>query len=136
MDPGLRVLVAEDDPVLLHMVADAAEHMGAIVTRAHTGGELIEALGDHGPFDLVITDISMPWMTGLQAMQATRYAGLTTPVLVITALRDTNIPDQVKALGHRAALLHKPFGLEQLERAIDDLMAQPRGPGKGARAER
>jgi hypothetical protein len=50
----------------------------------------------------------MPWMTGLHAIHATRYAGLEMPVVVMTALRDPSIPEQVRALGDRVVLLKSP----------------------------
>lgn len=118
----LRILVADDDPDVLHDVGSALESMGHSVTRAASGAELITSLGENEPFDLIVTDISMPWMSGLQAMHSTRYAGLETPVIVMTALRDEAIPDQVKALGRDALLLRKPFGWADLEDAIDTLV--------------
>jgi CheY-like chemotaxis protein len=126
MERGLRILVADDDPDLLGTVADALERTGAEVVRAQTGGELIEALGEQGPFDLVVTDVAMPWMTGLQAIQATRYAGLVMPVIVMTALRDQNLPERVGALGDRTILLRKPFGFAELANAVARLVP-PRG---------
>jgi len=122
MGDRLRILVADDDPDVLYDVASTLEGMGASVTRAASGDELITCLGDDGPFDLVVTDIAMPWMTGLQAMQSTRYAGLSTPVIVMTALRDEEIPDRVRALGDNAVLLHKPFGSRDLAGALATLV--------------
>ncbi|HSD91352.1 MAG TPA: response regulator [Kofleriaceae bacterium] len=119
---GLRVLVADDDPDVLHDVSCAFESMGHHVCGATSGDELITRLGDEEPFDLIVTDISMPWMSGLQAMHSSRYAGLQTPVIVMTALRDAEIPDQVEALGRNALLLRKPFGMIELENAVDVLM--------------
>jgi len=120
---GLHVLVADDDPDVLHDVSSALESMGHHVTRATSGDELINRLGEEEPFDLVVTDISMPWMSGLQAMHSTRYAGLQTPVIVMTALRDARIPDRVEALGRNALLLRKPFGMVELENAVDVLIS-------------
>lgn len=113
----LHIVVADDDPELLRTVADALERAGANVARAETGGELIERIANDGPFDLVVTDISMPWMNGLQAMHSARYAGAATPVVVMTALKGGGIPDEVRKLGHRAELLRKPFDLAAFERA-------------------
>ena len=119
-----RVLVADDDPLLLATVADALTLAGATVTRAASGAELIEQLGNEGPFDLVVTDISMPWMNGLQAMQAVRTAGLGTPVIVMTALADERLPSQIRALGENALLLRKPFDRAQLVAAASTLLAR------------
>jgi CheY-like chemotaxis protein len=120
----LRILVAEDDPDLLDHVAHVLEQLGADVTRAATGGELVQHLSSDDPFDLIVTDISMPWMSGLQAMHSTRYAGLETPVIVMTALRDASIPAQVRALGKHALLLHKPFTMLDLQRAVARLLPE------------
>ena len=123
-----RVLVADDDPELLEVVADSLVRLGADVIRASTGAELIEQLAEHGPFDLVVTDIAMPWMTGLQAMHAARMVGLSTSVIVMTALRDPGIHAKVKALGSNTALLEKPFDLEALESIVVKLLAQRSEP--------
>jgi len=89
---GVRVLVADDDPLLLATVADALTHLGGNVTSAASGAELIEQMANEGPFDLVVTDISMPWMNGLQAMQAARTAGLGTSVIFRVATCAKTIP--------------------------------------------
>jgi CheY-like chemotaxis protein len=118
---GARVLVADDDPLLLAAVGDALTDFGAKVMRAGSGAELIEQLANEGPFDLVVTDVSMPWMNGLQAMQAVRTAGLGTSVIFMTALADERIPSQVRALGENALLLRKPFDVSQLVAAASEL---------------
>jgi CheY-like chemotaxis protein len=121
-----RVLVADDDPQLLDAVSDAFTKLDANVVRASSGADLIEQLATAGPFDLVVTDISMPWMSGLQAIRSTRAAGLSTSVIVMTALTDPRIPSQVKALGANAVLLRKPFDLSELESAASLLLAAKR----------
>jgi CheY-like chemotaxis protein len=117
-----RILVADDDPLLLDAVADALTGLGARVTRAGTGAELIDELAAAGPFDLVVTDVAMPWMSGLTAMRAARTAGLGTAVIVMTARQDEQIPSQVRALGRNAVLLRKPFGLDELEKVASKLI--------------
>jgi DNA-binding response OmpR family regulator len=114
MQPHARVLIADDDPQLLSTVAEALTQLGADVTRAASGAELIDALAS-GPFDLVITDVSMPWMNGLKAMRTARAAGVGTAVIVMTALQDKTLAGKVRALGRNAALLRKPFALSELE---------------------
>lgn len=125
MDGKLHVLIADDDPGIVSSLAEALETRGATVVRAQNGGDLIEALGYDGPFDLVVTDVSMPWMTGLQAIQSARSAGVRTSVIVMTALDDAAIPARVRALGECAAFLHKPFGIEELDAAIDKVTSAP-----------
>jgi two-component system cell cycle sensor histidine kinase/response regulator CckA len=128
-----HVLLADDDPALLDTIAAALTRIGADVVRAWNGADLIEQLAKAGPFDLVVTDIGMPWMSGLQAMHSIRSAGLPTPVIVMTALTDERIPAQVQALGEHALFLRKPFGLGQLESAVSLLLSatQPRAKAAG-----
>jgi DNA-binding response OmpR family regulator len=119
-----RILIADDDFDLLDAMVAVFEARGFIVEQARDGSELIEAMGDRS-FDLVITDISMPWMSGLQVSHSARYTGLATPIVVITALRDPDIPRRVAALGPRARLIRKPFSFAELETAVDELLAAP-----------
>lgn len=120
-----RVLVADDDAATLAIVAAGLERLGFRVTRADDGDELLHAIAEGGPYDLMVTDISMPWMSGLHVAHSARAAGLTTPVIVMTALpieaRD------VEALGPQSALLRKPFALTQLLKLARRLLHQDRG---------
>lgn len=120
---GARVLIADDDLGLLEAVALALEDLGATVVRARSGAELMDRIAEAGPFSLIITDVAMPWMTGLQALHSARCAGLDTPVLVMTALKSDAVNVQVKTLGRRAALLRKPFVIGQLEAMAEKLLA-------------
>jgi CheY-like chemotaxis protein len=128
-----HILVADDDPMLLRAVSKALTGLGARVTHAESGAELIERLADQGPFDLVVTDVSMSWMSGLQAMYAARIAGLGIPIIVMTALTDERIPAKVQALGGQAVLLRKPFDLSSLKTAVTSLL-KSRHPQLGTRA--
>lgn len=120
---GARILVADDDRGMLECVAEALEARGAEVVRAETGAALIEQLADEGPFGLIVTDVAMPWMSGLQAIASARYAGLPTPLIVMTASADPRIADDVRALGEDVVLLRKPFGLATLLSAAERLVA-------------
>jgi CheY-like chemotaxis protein len=125
---GVRVLVADDDPQLLDVVCEVLKRLDADVVRASSGADLVEQLATW-PFDLVVTDISMPWMSGLQAIRATRAAGLGTPVIVMTALKEPRIPAQVKALGRNAVFLRKPFKVSELEAAASALVGHTESAG-------
>lgn len=98
---------------------------------AATGGELLETIANAGPFDAIVTDISMPWMSGLQVMQSARTAGLPVPVVVMTGLRDSDLPERVAALGARAVLLYKPFSIGALFGALRTCLAPLVGASEG-----
>jgi CheY-like chemotaxis protein len=119
----LRALVADDDGELLSLVSKALREFGADVVAVTSGGELLEEIANDGPFDVIVTDVTMPWMTGLQVMQSARTAGLPIPVVVMTALRTRSLPAQVASLGARAELVRKPFSIEQLYAALRRCLA-------------
>jgi CheY-like chemotaxis protein len=96
------------------------ERLGCLVHRAEDGDELLQAIADGGPFDLIVTDVSMPWMTGLQVAHSARTAGVTTPVIVMTA--SVIPPTDVEQIGGSTVLLRKPFRLSQLTRAVCQLL--------------
>jgi CheY-like chemotaxis protein len=118
-----RALVADDDVEMLNLVTKALQQFGADIVAVMSGGELLEKVANEGPFDVIVTDISMPWMTGLQVMHSARAAGLPVPVVVMTALRDPTIPEQVASLGARAELLQKPFSIGELYGALRRCLA-------------
>jgi CheY-like chemotaxis protein len=122
MSDMARVLVADDDPEMLSAVADALGRLGYDVARAESGADLVDRLASEGLFDLIVSDISMPWMDGLKTLRSMRTAGLATPVIVMTALKDEQIPAQVRGLGPNVILLHKPFELDELEAAVATLI--------------
>jgi CheY-like chemotaxis protein len=117
----LRVLVADDDALMLDLIATWLEHEGADVVRAGTGSDLLLSLAEQGPFDLVITDIGMPWIDGLEAMRSVRYAGVSPAVIFITGSDDRELDRRVADLGSATALLRKPFQLDDLRSLVDRL---------------
>jgi len=123
---GARILVADDDLPLLRSVAGGLTHLGAVVTRAANGAELLYRLAHDGPFDLVLVDIAMPWMSGVEAMHAIKTVASDTPVIVMTGLDETWVPEGVASLGNHAALLRKPFDLTQLESVASTLLERHR----------
>ena len=121
----LRALVADDDVEMLSLVSLALRKFGADVVAVTSGGELLERLANDGAFDVIVTDISMPWMSGMQVMHSARTAGLPVPVVVMTALRDPTLPAQVTSLGAHAELLQKPFTIAELYAALRRCLAEP-----------
>ncbi len=125
---SIRTIVADDDPAILDLVTKNLESLGMEVMRADNGVMLIELVANQGPFDLIITDISMPWMSGLQVARSARNAGVRTPVIVMTGLRDDDLMRQVGNLGEQTVLLRKPFDLAELHGALELLLPSFRRP--------
>ena len=106
------ILVAEDDPAISNALYRALTHEGYKVRRAVDGAEALEMLAAHGT-DLVILDVSMPYLDGLEVCRRLRRTGSHTPVLMLTA-RHT-VGDRVEGLDAGADdYLVKPFSLDEL----------------------
>ncbi len=118
-----RIVLAEDDPATLDALARMLEREGFEVTPVSDGADLIDVLANRAPFDVVVTDVSMPWMSGLQVARSLRNAGMKTPVVVMTALGDESLAEKARQLGERVSFLRKPFSFDELKATIDALLA-------------
>ena len=90
------VLVVDDDPTQRRLVQAVLEREGYAVVHAESGGEAIDRLTKGGGADVVLLDMVMPGMSGLEALAEIRTAGVTTPVIVLTA--NGGIETVVKAM--------------------------------------
>jgi two-component system, OmpR family, response regulator len=109
----MRILIAEDDPSLGEGLQRTLRKAGHAVDWAKTGGEADAALGTH-EFDLLILDISLPKLSGLEVLKRLRARDSRLPVLILTALDSLN--DRVRGLDAGADdYLVKPFQFAELE---------------------
>jgi CheY-like chemotaxis protein len=126
-----RLLLAEDDVEMRRLLASAIRKERYEVIEAADGQELIDRLTDSivagQPLDCIVTDVRMPRLTGLQAVDAVRDAGLTIPVVFITAFGDPVIRGNAWMLG-ATAVLDKPFEIEELLSAIRRVWLDERRP--------
>ena len=79
-----KILIAEDDRELRQLFQHVLTKNGYAVTGVSNGEEAMDAI-DAGYYDLIISDIMMPKMDGYQLVRALREAGLTIPIMMITA---------------------------------------------------
>ncbi|MBX3479425.1 MAG: response regulator [Caulobacter sp.] len=82
--PGARVLLAEDNPINALLARTLLEREGAVVDRAASGEETLAAM-EAGTYDLILMDVRMPGMSGMEASRALRARGVTTPIVALTA---------------------------------------------------
>jgi two-component system, OmpR family, response regulator MprA len=109
--PG-RVLVVDDDPDVRDSLVLALRCAGYGVTAAPGGAEALASLARR-PVDLIVLDVLMPTVDGLEACRRLRVRGDATPILMLTA-RST-VDDRVKGLAAGADdYLVKPFALAEL----------------------
>lgn len=136
---GKRVLLAEDDASARTIIAKVLRGLDLDVIETGDGGRLLVAITSYykngrspDDLDLVITDVRMPVMSGLEVFKGLRVAHWTLPVIVMTAYESPEVTDAVRRYG--AALLLKPIDLDELEALVSTMLAAPRHPSSHPRA--
>lgn len=115
--PRWRVLVMDDDPDLRALMTMALRHRDFEVIHAPDGVRGIEYLDAASKTaawelpDLVVSDVLMPGLGGLDLLRAMRAARWTIPVLLVTAFPAPALEERALALG-AACVLAKPFDME------------------------
>jgi len=124
---GRRILVAEDHPVNRKLVKKLLEKRGLIPVLAANGSEVLEAL-DSNTFDLILMDVQMPVMDGLQATVAIRErekgTGRRVPILAMTAHAMKQDRERCLEAG-MDAYVSKPVSPADLYREIEELLLAP-----------
>jgi two-component system OmpR family response regulator len=116
----MRILVAEDDAILADGVTRTLRQSGYAVDWVNNGAEADSAL-DTDNFDLLILDIGLPKVSGLDVLKRLRARDSRLPVLILTAL--DGVHDRVRGLDAGADdYLAKPFDLSELEARVRALV--------------
>ncbi len=107
------VLVVDDDPTQRRLIQAVLDREGYAVVHAESGGEAIDRLTKGGGADVVLLDLVMPGLSGLETLAEIRTAGVPVPVIVLTA--NGGIETVVKAMQAGAQdFFVKPVGPERL----------------------
>jgi len=109
----MRLLVAEDDPTLREAIVDTLEMKGYDVLQAPNGIEAMAIINSH-TLDVVLSDINMPGMDGLELLSNIKQQHPWLPVLLMTAYGDVGQAVQAMQLGADDYLM-KPFEVRELE---------------------
>ena len=108
----MRILLAEDEQQLARVVMTALAHEGYQVDWAKDGQQAVQ-LSQQTVYDLMILDIMMPVMNGIEALKEIRASGHTNHVIMLTAMAE--VDDRVTGLDAGADdYLTKPFSLKEL----------------------
>jgi len=124
--PVLSILAADDNPTNLIVLEQLLGAMGFVVRKAAGGREALEALTSQA-FDLVLMDIQMPEMTGIDVLQALRAApgpNRETPLIAVTADAMTLGAERYTELGF-AGYVTKPVQVQNLVSAMMAAVANP-----------
>ena len=111
-----RILIVDDEPeirsILVQHLSNDAECM-----TAHSGFDALHKLKHH-QFSLVISDIMMPGMTGIELLRFIRKRDSETAVIMVTGVRDINTAVDALRMG-ASDFIMKPFDLPSIRRAVD-----------------
>jgi CheY-like chemotaxis protein len=126
MPSRLRVLIVDDDPLLIKSLRDTLESDGHVVVTAQGGQEGIDtfraALDRNERFGAVITDLGMPYVDGRKVASSIKTASPKTPVILLTGwgqrlVSEGDVPPGVDRV------LNKPPKLRDLRTALADVAA-------------
>ncbi len=122
---GPRVLVVEDDPVLLELIVDVVQRIGYLTSLAANGVEALGYLGRHS-YDLILCDLRMPTMDGpgfYREVQQ-RFPEAASRIVFMTA--HLNVGEFLPFLNEVGApVLQKPFSVEELRATVSQLVGPP-----------
>lgn len=131
--PRLKILLVDDDALIAMSSVDMLEDLGHEVVEANSGLEALELIRNGQPFDLVITDYSMPGMTGAQLAEAARDILPALPIVLATGYADLPAGTDIDL-----PRLAKPYNQAQLAKEISKAVAAEAAPvprsGSGAGA--
>lgn len=116
------ILVVEDDASLRETIVDALEDEGYEALSAPDGTWALELLESH-PVDLVLSDVRMSPIDGLQLMDAMRQSHPKLPCILLTGFADPSVPCQAVAGGQVWDYLHKPITVEDMLGAVKRVLA-------------
>ena len=119
----MRVLVVEDDMTLRRLIVRGLQEEGHVADSLPDGRECLQYLSATG-YDVLILDLNLPHVDGLQVMRDLRAAGHRIAVLILTARTDA--VDVVAGLDAGADdYMRKPFALEELHARLRSLSRRP-----------
>ncbi len=129
MNISAHVLVAEDNPALLGVIALTLRNAGFEVTATHSGSDAWEYLREND-VDLVLADYNMPGMTGGSLCEAMRHDSrhLSTPIIVLTAFSaDLQHDHEFESFGV-SAVIRKPFSPRDVIAQVRQILRANRQP--------
>jgi CheY-like chemotaxis protein len=123
----LRCLVVDDEPAVRAVIGDILESAGHTVVTFGDGGEAIARFAAE-PFDLVVTDLAMPRVSGWQVARAVKQTAPTVPVFLVTGFGVELSSDERRAHGVDRVLV-KPLQIQEILDAVAEV-ARTRSPGR------
>lgn len=123
--PSKRILLADDDPVIRHLVTSLVTKEGYTVVAVNDGDEAFRILQRDADFSAAIFDMMMPGLKGLDVLRYMRTENqlLRIPVMMITSEKDLTLMTALFAAG-ATAILPKPFSTIQIQTMLHMVTGQ------------
>jgi DNA-binding response OmpR family regulator len=118
----MKILVVDDEEGARELFYTILTDEGYAVTLANNGEEAL-AQFKTDPYDLVVTDIKMPVMDGLQLLQEIRKTGSRTDVIMVTAFGEVETYLKAMSLG-AAEYINKPIRIKELKRIVHKVLTE------------
>ncbi len=116
-----HILVVDDEPAILCTLSFVLKHAGYRVTQARDGREALTAIlktrKNTRPYDLLLTDIQMPKMTGIELIDELNRREIRLPVFVVSGLNDSELRQRLSRMGC-VDFLVKPYDFRKLVKRI------------------
>ncbi|OLB04994.1 MAG: hypothetical protein AUH14_09785 [Candidatus Rokubacteria bacterium 13_2_20CM_69_15_1] len=116
-----RILIVDDDTSIVGLLQQFFESTGYHVEFALHGGDALTLI-QHDPPDVVLLDIAMPGLDGVQVLQRILALEAAPPVIIVTGHEEGALSVQTRAMG-AFDYITKPFDLSRLSRAVDAALA-------------
>lgn len=121
-DKDFRLLIVDDQNGVRRLLYEAFSDEGYKVRMASSGMEAIKVVSQDMP-DMVLLDIKMPVMSGLETLTELRKMSRELPVMMMTAYGDLEVVEQAKKLGVKHYII-KPFDLNEVKMMVKGLMLE------------
>ena len=121
----MRVLLVEDDPTTQQSIKMMLESVGMVVDATDLGEDGLE-IGKLYDYDIIVLDLMLPDMDGMEVLRGLRASKVSTPVLILSGLTESE--NKVKGLGTGADdYLTKPFNKDELIARIQAIVRRSQG---------
>ncbi len=118
----VKLLIADDEPKIRSMLTGCLEQEGLVITTAASGDEAVKLMAQDPPH-LMILDMKMPGLNGLEVLQQVRTTHPQIGVFLLTGFDDDAMDQQARELG-ALGVIHKPPMFAEVRQLIKDAIAK------------
>lgn len=121
---GYRILLIDDEDIIVRLSTRQLEAKGYQVTGVTGGQSALDRIASgNETYHLLVTDLTMPGMSGLELIESVQKLQPDLPVLILTGMLDTQITDEMKALNIRG-MVFKPVAGDDLVNEVRRVLSE------------